>query len=154
MKRCLTGILLVFTAAGPALALPAEPINEQLEALVRQENQRDPRDGVATYYANRFAGRRTTSGERYDPDGLTAAHATLPLGSVVRVHNDRTNRDVVVRINDRCSIRHAAKNLIDLSRLAAREIGLWGKGMTRVRIVPLSDGDTAMDARLVQELMQ
>lgn len=128
-----------------------DAIDQQLEQLVRQGSPRDPRDGVATYYASYFIGRRTTSGERYHPDKLTAAHATLPLGTVVRVHNPKTGQDVVVRINDRCHPRHAAKNLIDLSRLAAKRIGLWGKGMIKVQIVPLADGTRKLSTHPLQE---
>ena len=131
-------LLLSGCAAFADLTEP-EPIDLQLEQLVQQGSQRDPRDGVATYYASRFIGRRTTSGERYQPDKLTAAHATLPLGSVVRVINPKTNQDVVVRVNDRCHPRHAPKNLIDLSRKAAQKIGLWGKGLIKVHIIPLAE---------------
>lgn len=138
-------------ASARAAVPPSATIEEQLEQLVRQGSQRDPFDGVATYYAARFIGRRTTSGERYHPDKLTAAHARLPLGSVVRVHNPATNQDVVVRINDRCHPRHGPKNLIDLSRQAAMQIGLWGKGMVKVRIIPLMDSERELQQILAQE---
>lgn len=133
-------LLVLLLIGSPAnAAVPATSIDDQLEALVQQSSPRDPRDGVATYYAARFIGRRTSSGERYQPDKLTAAHATLPLGTVVRVLNPRTGQDVVVRINDRCHPRHAPRNLIDLSRRAAQQIGLWGKGMIKVSIIPLAE---------------
>jgi len=149
----LAGMALLLNNANAAASLPpAEPIDELLEQLLQQGSQRDPLDGVATYYASRFVGRRTTSGERYHPDKLTAAHATLPLGSVVRVHNPKTDQDVVVRINDRCHNRHASKNLIDLSRLAAKQIGLWGKGMIKVRVIPLMEGGQTASQRLAQEI--
>lgn len=133
-------LLVLLLIGSPAnAAVPATSIDDQLEALVQQSSPRDPRDGVATYYASRFIGRRTSSGERYHPDKLTAAHATLPLGTVVRVENPKTGQDVVVRINDRCHPRHAPRNLIDLSRRAAQQIGLWGKGMIKVSIIPLAE---------------
>ncbi|MFA6822562.1 MAG: septal ring lytic transglycosylase RlpA family protein [Geobacter sp.] len=150
---CLLAVLTLLLPGGYSFAaLPeAGSIDEQLEQLVRQGSPRDPRDGVATYYAARFIGRRTSSGERYQPDKLTAAHATLPLGTVVRVLNPRTGQDVVVRINDRCHPRHAPKNLIDLSRKAAQQIGLWGKGLIKVRIIPLTEGGRTTQQRLTQE---
>lgn len=150
---CLLAVLTLLLPGGYSFAaLPeAGSIDEQLEQLVRQGSPRDPRDGVATYYAARFIGRRTSSGERYHPDKLTAAHATLPLGTVVRVLNPRTGQDVVVRINDRCHPRHAPKNLIDLSRKAAQQIGLWGKGLIKVRIIPLTEGGRTTQQRLTQE---
>jgi len=90
---------------------------------------------VATHYASRFVGRRTTSGQRYHPDKLTAAHADLPIGTLVTVENPATGQKVPVLINDRC--RKRSFQLIDLSRFAAKQIGLWGKGAVKVRIVPL-----------------
>jgi rare lipoprotein A len=67
---------------------------------------------------------RTASGEKYNPDGLTAAHRTLPLGTRVRVVNQRNGRSVVVRINDR--VPKTAKLPVDLSRASARAIGMTG----------------------------
>lgn len=114
---------------------------ELLETLAREGGLKDPREGVATYYAARFIGRRTTSGERYDPDRLTAAHATLPLKTVVHVVNRSTGQGVQVVINDRCRKRRF--QLIDLSRAAAMKIGLWGKGAMKVLIIPQTR--TALD---------
>jgi rare lipoprotein A len=94
-------------------------------------------EALATYYAKRFNGRRTASGERYRPEKLTAAHRDLPLGTRVRVTDLRTGKEVVVRVNDRCRKRRAP--LIDLSRAAAKELGFLGKGIARVRIEPLSE---------------
>lgn len=94
---------------------------------------------VATYYASRFAGRRTSSGQRYNPERYTAAHAELPLGSSVTVESLKTGRQVTVLINDRCRKRDF--QLIDLSKVAAMQIGLWGKGAVKVRIRPVAKGD-------------
>lgn len=110
--------------------------SQLLEVLIHGAGSNtDPQAGVATYYASRFIGRRTTSGQRYHPDKLTAAHALLPLGSLATVENLATGQKVPVLINDRC--RKRSFQLIDLSRLAARQIGLWGKGAIKVRIVPI-----------------
>lgn len=89
--------------------------------------------GWATYYAKRFAGQKTASGEIYDPAKLTAAHTRLPFGSQVRVVNIANGRSVVVTVNDRC--RSRKHPYIDISRAAAREIGLLGRGNARVRII-------------------
>ncbi len=152
--RLLASLLLLCIGSSAYATLSPPDPDRLLEELVSSESGRDPRAGVASYYASRFIGLRTTSGERYDPDKLTAAHATLPLGTVVRVHNDSTDQNVIVRINDRCHPRHASKNLIDLSRLAAKQIGLWGKGMIKVHIIPLKEGEEAMNRTLMQELLQ
>lgn len=90
----------------------------------------------ASYYAKRFNGRRTYTGERYDPEKLTAASRDLPLQSLARVINPANGREVTVRIND--LPRKRKTPLIDLSRAAARELGFLGKGMIRVRVIPLT----------------
>jgi rare lipoprotein A len=96
---------------------------------------------MATYYASRFAGRRTASGERYNPGALTAAHRTLPLGTVVRV--TRVDADgeavagpVTVRINDRGP--YAIGRIIDLSMAAARRLHMLEDGVVRVRVEVIS----------------
>lgn len=88
--------------------------------------------GIASYYAARFHGRRTNSGEIHDPDLLTAAHPTLPLGTKVLVRNLSNDKEVVVRVNDRCRKRRVP--FIDLSREAARRLGFFGRGTTNVKM--------------------
>jgi rare lipoprotein A len=92
--------------------------------------------GVASYYAAKFENRKTANGERFKADGLTAAHRTLPIGTMVRVTNLRNHRSVVVRINDRGPFSH--KRIIDLSPAAARELGIRNQGLMRVKIEALS----------------
>ncbi|XXT90571.1 septal ring lytic transglycosylase RlpA family protein [Sorangium sp. So ce281] len=87
--------------------------------------------GRATYYADKFNGRRTASGERYNPRALTAAHRTLPFGAVVDVVR-RDGRRVRVRINDRGPFKRG--RIIDLSRKAAERIGLIRDGVTQVTL--------------------
>ncbi|MBT8389636.1 MAG: septal ring lytic transglycosylase RlpA family protein [Altererythrobacter sp.] len=93
---------------------------------------RDLGTGHASYYGRRFHGRLTANGERFDMRAMTAAHKTLPFGSVVRVTNRRNGRSVVVRINDRGPFVRG--RTIDLSRAAAEEIGLVKTGVGEVRI--------------------
>ncbi len=95
-------------------------------------NYRGSRTEVASWYGPGFAGRRTSSGETYNPEGLTAASKTLPLGSHVRVMNPDTGRSVVVRINDRGPFVRGRS--LDLSHGAAQRIGLTGKGVGRVQV--------------------
>ena len=78
--------------------------------------------GLASWYGPGFHGRRTASGERFDMHGLTAAHRTLPFGTVVRVQSQVNGRTVDVRINDRGPF--LARRVIDLSRGAAEALGL------------------------------
>jgi rare lipoprotein A len=78
--------------------------------------------GIASWYGKRFHGRRTASGERFDMHEFTAAHRTLPFGTLVRVEHEPTGRSVLVRINDRGP--HIRRRVIDLSRAAAQALGL------------------------------
>jgi rare lipoprotein A len=90
-------------------------------------------EGHASYYAPSFAGRRTASGERYDPHKLTAAHKSLPLGTRVRVTRLGTSHgSVEVRVNDRCGCTHG--RVIDLSEAAARRLGMLKAGVVPVKV--------------------
>lgn len=88
--------------------------------------------GIASWYGPQHHGRRTANGERFDMDALTAAHPSYAFGTRVRVTLLATGRSVEVRINDRFPAYKG--RLIDLSRGAAREIGLMGRGTGRVRV--------------------
>lgn len=93
--------------------------------------------GSASYYAAKFNGRRTASGERFDNAAMTAAHRTLPFGSRVRVTNPANGRSVVVRINDRGPFTRG--RVIDVSRAAAEELGMVARGHANVELA-LIDG--------------
>ena len=107
-------------ASAPAVELPSTP---QETALGR---------GTASYYAAKFHGRRTASGEIFNNTAMTAAHRTLPFGTMVRVSNPSTGRSVVVRINDRGPFTKG--RTIDVSRAAAEELGLIAPGHATVEL--------------------
>ena len=88
-----------------------------------------PYNAMASYY---YHGHTTANGERFNPDGLTAAHKTLPFGTKVKVTNLSNQKQVVVRINDRGPFIRGRE--IDLSRGAARKIGMINSGVTRVQL--------------------
>lgn len=89
--------------------------------------------GLASYYANKFHGRKTASGERYSKHRLTAAHRTLPFGTMVKVTEVKTGKWLVVRINDRGP--HVRKRIIDLSYAAAKQFSMIkGAGVIKVKI--------------------
>ncbi|PLZ89666.1 hypothetical protein CEN44_12545 [Fischerella muscicola CCMEE 5323] len=88
--------------------------------------------GIASYYGHDFSGNKTATGERFNPNGMTAAHRSLPFGTRVRVTNTRNGRSVVVRINDRGP--YIRGRVIDLSLGAARILGMMGSGIAPVRI--------------------
>ena len=93
------------------------------------------KEGIASYYHNKFNGRRTSSGELYNSTLYTAAHKTLPLNSYAVVTNMNNQRKVIVRINDRGPFSKG--RIIDLSHAAAKEIGITGSGMGMVKIEAL-----------------
>jgi rare lipoprotein A len=95
--------------------------------------------GNASYYADKFHGRSTASGERYNKNELTAAHRTLPMGSIVRVTHARNGQSVEVRIND-CG-PHNSERVIDLSRAAAEEIQLIADGVAPVILALVEPGE-------------
>lgn len=88
----------------------------------------------ASWYGKRYAGRPTASGERFDPRALTAAHPSLPLGSLAEVRRKSDGRRVVVRINDRGPARGGG---IDLSETAARMLGIITEGSALVVVTPV-----------------
>lgn len=88
--------------------------------------------GKASYYAKKFEGRRTASGERLSGDSLTCAHRTYPFGTKLRVTNLSNGKVVIVRVTDRGPF--ARGRIIDLSRRAAREIGMMAQGVVNVRV--------------------
>jgi rare lipoprotein A len=94
--------------------------------------------GMASYYGQEFAGRKTASGEMFNPQALTAAHNSYPFGTIVRVVNLRNNLSVVVRINDRGPF--LKDRIIDLSQAAAERIGMKGEGTAMVRVEVLEWG--------------
>src|SRR3984885_1463908 len=88
--------------------------------------------GIASFYANKFEGRKTYTDEIFSQEKLTGASNTLPMHTWIRVTNLRNNLSVIVRINDKMHPRN--KRLVALSRAAATRSGYAGRGLTRVRI--------------------
>ena len=86
----------------------------------------------ASYYSRALVGHRTASGEPYDPALLTAAHATLPMGTILRVTRLPDGPSVQVRVNDRCGCTHGRQ--LDLSEAAARRLNLLRVGTALVRV--------------------
>jgi rare lipoprotein A len=129
------------TPVAPPPPLPSPPIT-----YTPPQPPKPPKHPVqvvkASWYGTEFAGRPTTSGERYDPNGLTAASKALPLGSVVKVENPKNGRSVTVRIND-CGPFVRGRGL-DLSRKAAQKIGITHQGVARLKLTPLESPPDAV----------
>jgi rare lipoprotein A len=88
--------------------------------------------GYASFYADKFVGRKTASGELFSQKKLTCAHNTLPLGTMIRVTNLSNQLFVDVKVNDR--LNHRNPRIVDLSEAAAKKISFSGKGVIKVRI--------------------
>jgi rare lipoprotein A len=109
------------------------------------------RVGIASWYGSDFHGRRTSNGEVYDMNALTAAHPTLPMPSYVYVTNQANGRKILVRVNDRGP--YVANRIIDLSKASAHALDLHGGGTGRVRVTyagpaPL-DGDDSRERQFL-----
>ncbi len=95
--------------------------------------------GVASFYGPDFHGKLTANGEVYDMYGLTAAHRTLPLNTIIRVTNLANGKSLIVRINDRGP--YVQGRMLDLSYGAALKLGFVSQGTTRVRVEVIEAGD-------------
>jgi rare lipoprotein A len=129
MKRIIGIFLLThLTLSGPAISQVAEvtPVN------TRKMTSAKVQYGTASFYADKFEGKRTANGEIFTQKGMTAAHNSLPLGTWIRVTNLSNKRSVVVKVNDR--LHHKNTRLVDLSKTAAKQLGYTGKGLSKVRV--------------------
>jgi rare lipoprotein A (peptidoglycan hydrolase) len=95
--------------------------------------------GIATYYSDAFQGRYTSCGEKYDYTLYTAAHASLPFQTLVKVTNLANNISVVVKINDRCPNYYS--RIIDLSKAAAKKLDIIVSGIANVKLEVISKAD-------------
>lgn len=151
MARSAALALILTMSAAPAQAadLAANPRLQSLEEVVRQsldtpgdsltaaqpapEMALEPAgQGEASYYGAELAGRRTASGDRFDPRAFTCAHRSLPIGTMLRVTNLANGRSVLVRVNDRGPFTH--NRVLDVSLAAARDIDMVRSGKARVRL--------------------
>ncbi|MBS3944355.1 MAG: septal ring lytic transglycosylase RlpA family protein [Melioribacter sp.] len=96
-------------------------------------------EGIASYYADKYHGKITYNGEVYDMNGISAAHQTYPMETIIRVTNLSNNKNVILRINDR--MPYWKDRIIDLSLGTARELDFIEKGLTKVRIDVLKWGE-------------
>ncbi len=131
------------TAAAAAAAAAAKPAMAAAPAAASTAAAGDVSEGKLAYYGKKFAGRKTASGERFNPNALTMAHKTLPFGSRVKVTNLANKRSVVVRVNDRGPT--SPDRMGDLSLAAARKVGATRKGVidARMEVVGMSKARAA-----------
>lgn len=99
--------------------------------------------GKATYYGNKFHGRRTSDGSRYHRDSLTCAHKTLPFGTLLKVRNPKNDQEVVVKVTDRGPFRPGA--IVDLSFAAAKQIGIVSAGVASVEVTQVGSVPSSVE---------
>lgn len=123
-RKALIGVLLAV-----ASCMLAQTNNQHKHTMVK---------GNASYYSDKLHGRRMSNGEKYDRDSFTCAHLRFPLGTVLKVRNPRNDKECIVRVTDRGP--HSKKFVIDLSRAAAKHLGIIGAGYAMVEITPYYSG--------------
>jgi rare lipoprotein A len=136
-------VTLILAGCSSQSFTPTAPLPATSYYAPSRETYRGTRTEVASWYGPGFDGHRTSSGEVFNSNELTAASTTLPLGSHARVMNPDTGRSVIVRINDRGPFVHGRS--IDLSHRAAQQIGLTGKGVGRVEVTPTARSTPAVE---------
>jgi rare lipoprotein A len=119
------------------LTLFSQEILAQKKLNYRKVPIVDSAIGYASYYSDRFIGKKTANGEIFSQEKMTCAHNTLPMGTLVRVTSLKSGQYVVVRVNDRLH-RHNPR-LVDLSKSAAAQLGFVKKGIIKVNVVVLKD---------------
>lgn len=129
----LLGMAVLLTVLAEPSAAQEPDRQEREAAALAQSLGNELGRGRASWYGAKFHGRRTSSGERFDMNDLTAAHGTLRFGTRVRVRNVANGREVVVRINDRGP--RARNRIIDLSKAAAAALGFVQAGEAPVVLI-------------------
>lgn len=120
--------------ADNANSMPGMEVDHRAKTELVQKDSRSGKilSGQASYYADKFDGRMTANGEKFDQKALTAAHKTLPFGTILKVKNLDNGKVVEVRINDRGP--YVGDRLIDLSKAAAERLGMMGSGLANVEV--------------------
>ncbi|HZH00898.1 MAG TPA: septal ring lytic transglycosylase RlpA family protein [Flavisolibacter sp.] len=133
MRICLLFISIFFSLSA-GTQIPSVPETEGMQdtPLLETENKARTYFGVASYYADKFNGRKTATGAIYDHSKLTAACNVLALGTWIQITNLRNNKKIIVQVNDRLHPKN--KRIVDLSRLAAEKLGYLKRGLTQVRV--------------------
>jgi rare lipoprotein A len=125
-------IMIIMIMMGPIVSAAQGKVN------YRKIAQSDSAVGYASFYSNKFIGKKTASGEVFRQDKLTCAHNTLPMGTLLKVTNLKNDKTVTVRVNDR--LHHRNPRLVDLSSAAAKTLDFQDSGVIKVRVEVLKRG--------------
>lgn len=133
MKRIVIIPVLLFTSIISLLTPTILQGAKLTEKSSTKHKAKLPQSGKASYYSNKYTGKRTANAEVYDPNLLTAAHESLPIGTMVKVTNLNNAEYAIVKINDRCACSKHGR-IIDLSMNAAIQLKMIDKGIAKVKI--------------------
>jgi rare lipoprotein A len=133
MQKILSCLVVSVALLIPRLAKAQEPVTSVIQTKAPDSPKKIIiKYGIASFYAKKFNGRKTSTGAVFNSLKMTAACNVLPLGTWVKVTNLRNNKSVIVEINDH--LHHKNKRLIDVSKTAAQKLGFVGRGITRVKV--------------------
>lgn len=124
--------MIIMIMLGPNVSAAQGKVN------YRNIAQSDSAVGYASFYSNKFIGKKTANGEVFSQDKLTCAHNSLPMGTILKVTNLNNDKSVVVRVNDRLHYRNS--RLVDVSKAAAKTLDFNGAGVIKVRVEVLKRG--------------
>jgi rare lipoprotein A len=133
MRRLLVGVMVGLGVLAGCAPRATQPPREEKPPPARAWLE----EGLASYYGPGLAGRPTASGEKFNPQKLTAAHRKLPFGACLRVVNMENGRSVEVRVNDRGPFVQG--RVVDVSLAAAKQLDMLEKGLARVRLYRCAD---------------
>jgi len=133
-------LAILITSCGPAMHYSHISKQETKTSRAVRSTENQVITGTASFYADKFQGRKTANGEIYDMNLLTAAHRDLPFGTWLEVKNLENGKSVKVRINDRGPFK--PERILDLSYAAAIELDMIKRGTIPVQIIILSDKST------------
>lgn len=145
MKKAIMQTLAVLLLSGPVLTasdLDSEVSRPKPTTSDRKLKPAKSQVGTASWYGKRFHGRQTANGETYDMFQFTAAHRTLPLGTMLKVTNLRNGRWIVVRVNDRGP--YVGRRILDLSYGAAQMLAFRDKGIEKIKLEVIDQDNLAM----------
>ncbi len=143
MKTAIFLFLMIGTIMPAAFAQTAKEKVSSAEIRKQNADHSKVQYGTASYYHEKFHGRKTSSGEIYDKEKFTAAHNGLPMNTWIKVTNLSNRRSVIVKVNDR--LHHKNKRVVDLSASAARKLGYIKRGLTRVKVEVLNEADAEQE---------
>lgn len=137
IKKIFLLLLLLIIFSGSIHAQKKDRHKHKTERADTSDKKNIIKYGIASFYAQKFNGRRTANGEIFRSTKYTAACNVLPLNTWIKVTNLRNGKSVIVKVNDRLHPKN--KRLVDLSKSAAQKLGYSGRGLTRVKVEVLKN---------------